>query len=184
MLLTIYMYVYKCDYLLRYQLEDYEGKMLQEAEAIRHKMPSFTLPIYSSWGRGLNGVRIVVLAFLCFATCLSRQTTILIWPASGMVQCRYEMFVWPSSFLFTLSQSHYFLNAMWKDLCTAICLLFLTGLRSNSGLCIDDVRLVYIWLILVNLLHFKFWNLLWNLVISLEVFLCLMASAPLATKVL
>ncbi|KAK3105710.1 hypothetical protein FSP39_003940 [Pinctada imbricata] len=44
----------------RYQLEDYEGKMLQDAEAIRHKMPSFTLPIYSSWGRGLNGEESVV----------------------------------------------------------------------------------------------------------------------------
>ncbi|KAJ8307466.1 hypothetical protein KUTeg_015550 [Tegillarca granosa] len=39
----------------RYHLEDYEGKLLEEAEAIRHKLPSFIPPMLYSradWGHG------------------------------------------------------------------------------------------------------------------------------------
>lgn len=37
----------------RYRLEDYEGKMLSEAESIRHKLPPFISPYtYKDWGTG------------------------------------------------------------------------------------------------------------------------------------
>lgn len=37
----------------RYRLEDYEGKMLAEAESIRHKLPAYVSPYtYKDWGTG------------------------------------------------------------------------------------------------------------------------------------
>lgn len=38
----------------RYAAEDYEGKMLEEAEALRHKMPSFLSPY--TYGGGWSQV--------------------------------------------------------------------------------------------------------------------------------
>ena len=42
-------------FLFRYRLEDYEGKMLTEAESIRHKLPPFISPYtYKDWGTGVS----------------------------------------------------------------------------------------------------------------------------------
>ena len=38
----------------RYRLEDYDGKMLTEAESIRHKLPAYISPYtYKDWGTGV-----------------------------------------------------------------------------------------------------------------------------------
>ena len=39
----------------RYRLEDFEGKMLSEAESIRHKLPAYISPYtYKDWGTGVG----------------------------------------------------------------------------------------------------------------------------------
>lgn len=59
-------------HICRFQGEDFEGKMLQEAESIRHKLPLFVPPSYS-WGAG-TAVRIVVVSCVitlsCYNSCL------------------------------------------------------------------------------------------------------------------
>lgn len=58
----------------RFQGEDFEGKMLQEAESIRHKLPLFVPPSSYTWPPG-TGVRIVVVS--CVITLSSYNSCLM-----------------------------------------------------------------------------------------------------------
>lgn len=46
---------YKDKLIFRYNLEDYDGKMLADAESIRHKLPPFVSPYtWKDWNTGVR----------------------------------------------------------------------------------------------------------------------------------